>query len=110
MSKQETLIAKLEQRKQDFEPRFASDFWILEGLDKAINIVKEHSEWVNVDNSLPNENEVVLVYKQGFGVMGIAKYSANVFWYFDLNGNKNNFISMGGVTHYKSLPSSPIEV
>ena len=110
MSKQETLINKLEQRKQDFEPRFASDFWILEGLDKAINIVKEYNEWVNVNDSLPNENEIVLVYKQGFGVMGIAKYSANVFWYFDLNGNKHHFKSMSGITHYKSLPSPPSEV
>lgn len=105
-----TLIDKLEKRKQDFESRFASDFWILEGLDKAVNIVKRHSEWNNVDDTLPNENEIVLVYKQGFGVMGIAKYSANVFWYFDLNGNQNNFISMSGVTHYKSLPSPPSEV
>ena len=37
-----TLIDKLEQRKQDFDSRFVSDFWILEGLDKAVNIVKHH--------------------------------------------------------------------
>ena len=36
-----TLIEKLEQRKQDFEAQFVSDFWILEGLDKAIDIVKQ---------------------------------------------------------------------
>lgn len=56
-----TLIDKLEQRKQDFEPRFASDFWILEGLDKAINIVKEHSEWISVNERLPEPNKLVLV-------------------------------------------------
>ena len=59
MSKQETLIDKLEQRKQDFEPRFASDFWILEGLDKAINIVKEHSEWISTSERLPYTEEML---------------------------------------------------
>lgn len=59
MSKQETLIDKLEQRKQDFEPRFASDFWILEGLDKAINIVKEHSEWISTSERLPYAEEML---------------------------------------------------
>ena len=59
MSKQETLIDKLEQRKQDFEPRFASDFWILKGLDKAINIVKEHSEWISTSERLPYAEEML---------------------------------------------------
>ena len=59
MSKQETLIDKLEQRKQDFEPRFASDFWILEGLDKAINIVKEHNEWISTNERLPYAEEIL---------------------------------------------------
>lgn len=54
-----TLIDKLEQRKQDFEPRFASDFWILEGLDKAINIVKEHSEWISTSERLPYAEEML---------------------------------------------------
>ena len=62
MSKQETLIDKLEQRKQDFESRFASDFWILEGLDKAINIVNGHNEYVNVDDKLPDEGAKVLAW------------------------------------------------
>lgn len=43
-----TLIEKLEQRKQDFEAQFVSDFWILEGLDKAIDIVKQHSDWIDI--------------------------------------------------------------
>ena len=43
-----TLIEKLEQRKQDFEAQFVSDFWILEGLDKAIDIVKQYSDWIDI--------------------------------------------------------------
>ena len=43
-----TLIEKLEKRKQDFEAQFVSDFWILEGLDKAIDIVKQHSDWIDI--------------------------------------------------------------
>lgn len=83
---------------------------VLVGLLASVKVAKQYNEWNSVDDSPPNENEIVLIYKQGFGVIGIAKYSANVFWYFDLNGNKNNFISMSGVTHYKSLPSPPSEV
>ena len=54
-----TLVEMLEQRKQDFEPRFASDFWILEGLDKAINIVKEYNEWISTDEQLPYAEEML---------------------------------------------------
>ena len=43
-----TLIEKLEQRKQDFESQFVCDFWILEGLGKAIDIVKQHSDWIDI--------------------------------------------------------------
>ena len=66
MTKQETLIDKLEQRKQDFESRFASDFWILEGLDKAINIVKRHNEWISVSERLPNDGDIVEVYRNSY--------------------------------------------
>lgn len=54
-----TLIDKLEQRKQDFESRFASDFRILEGLDKAINIVKQHNEWASTNERLPYAEEML---------------------------------------------------
>ena len=122
MSKRMTLVEMLEQVIVEHNAEFnkvikdATDHQnvahtaVLVGLMSAIKVVKQYNEWVNVDDSPPNENEVVLVYKQGFGVMGIAKYSANVFWYFDLNGNKHQFKSMSGVTHYKSLPSPPSEV
>ena len=69
MTKQETLIDKLEQRKQDFESRFASDFWILEGLDEAINIVKLHqaeSGWISVSERLPNDGDIVEVYRDSY--------------------------------------------
>ena len=59
MNRRMTLVEMLEQRKQDFEPRFASDFWILEGLDKAINIVKEYNEWISTNERLPYVEEML---------------------------------------------------
>ena len=116
MNEQNTLIDKLEREYKELDRLSDYDHSlddVVSGFHKAIKIVKHHqgeSVWVSVGEGLPTENEIVLVYRQGFGVMGIAKYSANVFWYFDLNGGKNNFISMSGVTHYKPLPSPPSEV
>ncbi|EKF2781987.1 hypothetical protein OY033_002927 [Shigella flexneri] len=63
-----TLIEKLEQRKQDFEAQFVSDFWILEGLDKAIDIVKQHqaeSGWVRCAERLPKNPMFYLVDEEG---------------------------------------------
>ena len=109
-----TLIEKLEKLSDEYFNLYTcygdrADLNCSGAVDEAIDIVKEHTDWNNVDDALPNENEIVLVYKQGFGEMGLAKYSANVFWAFDLNTNKHHFKSMSGVTHYKPLPP-PSEV
>lgn len=33
----------------------------LEAIEKAINIVKQHSDWISVDERLPEPNKLVLV-------------------------------------------------
>ena len=104
-----TLIDKLEQRKQDFEPRFASDFWILEGLDKAINIVKEHSEYVSVDDTLPDEGVKVLAWHSRKEKFFIATYDRELkVWLNDGKPYSSEFLY--SITHWMSLPSSPSEV
>ena len=51
MSKQETLIEKLEK---ELAKNCRLNNWDL-GFQTAIEIVKEHSEYVSVDEKLPNE-------------------------------------------------------
>ena len=35
-------------------------------LDEAINIVEEHSDWVRVDERLPNDGDIVEVYRDSY--------------------------------------------
>lgn len=85
---------------------------VLVGLLSAIKVVKQHSNWISVDERLPDKDAVVLVYKQEFGLIGTAKYSGNGFWGFDMRTRDpmHNFTFMGGVTHWQPLPSPPSEV
>ena len=66
-----TLIKKLEQQRdsyfkhhkdygyRDFEMRG----W---GVEKAIEIVEEHSDWVSVDERLPSDGDIVEVYRDSY--------------------------------------------
>ena len=54
MSKQETLIEKLD-RELARNSRFNWDL----GFQDAIDIVKEHSDWVSVDERLPHAEEML---------------------------------------------------
>lgn len=104
-----TLIDKLEQRKQDFESRFASDFWILEGLDKAINIVKEHSKCVSVGDKLPDEGVKVLAWHSRKEKFFIATYDRDLkIWLNDGKPYSSEFLY--SITYWISLPSPPSEV
>lgn len=107
-----TLIEKLEKRKQDFEAQFVSDFWILEGLDKAIEIVKQHSEWVNVDERLPTENDG----RVSWGVNAYKKYilvnivSRGIAMTCRFNLTDKCFETADKVTHWMPIPQPPSEV
>ena len=113
-----TLIEKLEKRKQDFEAQFVSDFWILEGLDKAIDIVKQHSDWISVDERLPSDWSVVLCYGVPFEWDKTSKPNSNIFcavyvaehdrWSVGYSAFGDT--STQKVTHWQPLPQPPSEV
>ena len=124
-----TLIEKLEQLSDDreltcqdlFEDGHFDDkktelliqqTGVMAGLQIAIDMVKQHSDWVPVSERLPDKDAVVLVYKQEFGLIGTAKYSGNGFWGFDMRTRDpmHKFTVMGGVTHWQPLPNPPSEV
>lgn len=106
------MIERLEQRKQDFEAQFVSDFWILEGLDKAIDIVKQHSDWISVDERLPTENDG----RVSWGVNAYKKYilvnivSRGIAMTCRFNLTDKCFETADKVTHWMPLSQPPSEV
>ncbi len=91
MSKQNTLIEKLEQRKQDFEPR------------------KEHSEFVSVDDKLPDERVKVLAWHNRKENFFIATYDRSLkIWLNDGKPYSSEFLY--NITHWIPMPSPPSEV
>ena len=108
-----TLIEKLEKRKQDFEAQFVSDFWILEGLDKAIEIVKQHSEWISVDERLPPDNMMVLAYcniRKTTGYAFVSSQQAWSFYHFTKNSENQALAMVNDISKWMPIPKPPIEV
>jgi hypothetical protein len=64
MSKQETLIEKLEKLNDEYLNLYTdlgdkADLCCSGAVDEAINIVKEHSDWVSTDEQLPYAEEML---------------------------------------------------
>ena len=74
-------------------------------VQKAIDIVKEHSNWISVDERLPEDGQEVLI----FVADGAFETYITVSYY---NGNGrikswNNIYLRETVTHWQPLPKIP---
>lgn len=117
-----TLIEKLEQVIIEHNAEFnkfideATDHQkvahtaVLAGLLSAITIVKQHSDWVSVDERLPEDDENVLVYsgdKEMFiawcGVLGRT-------WRDSFRDAPYDELVGISITHWMPLPKPPSEV
>lgn len=110
-----TLIEKLEQeykeldRLSDYDP---SLYDVASGFHKAIKIVKQHSEWVSVDERLPTENDG----RVSWGVNAYKKYilvnivSRGIAMTCRFNLTDKCFETADKVTHWMPLPKPPSEV
>ena len=86
------LIEKLEQKYQEWCDREDNAaFGGVEqldargrtrGLKDAIDIVKQHSDWISVDERLPPDNMMVLVYCRIRKTTGYAFVSSQQAWSF----------------------------
>ena len=113
-----TLIDKLEHLEKEFlnkERDNTSSIMTLiasataSGVSKAINIVKEHSEYVSVDDTLPDEGVKVLAWHSRKEKFFIATYDRELkVWLNDGKPYSSEFLY--SITHWMSLPSSPSEV
>lgn len=87
------------------------------GLVEAIEVVKQHSDWVGVDERLPDKfwNDDKKYYCR-VDTMGCIEFKILVWRYGDWHNldlsplGQKGFTIMPRVTHYFELPQSPSEV
>ena len=67
-----TLIEKLEEYHHSLYERWHDnhkhpyDEGAMDAVEKAIAIVKQHSDWISVDERLPNDGDIVEVYRDSY--------------------------------------------
>ena len=64
-----TLIEKLRNRHKEWS--LNTNYWMDDNLirdvfNDAINIVKQHNDWVSVDERFPNDGDIVEVYRNSY--------------------------------------------
>lgn len=79
------------------------------GFQTAIDIVKEHSEWINADDCLPDERVKVLTWHNRKEKFFIATYDRDLeLWLNDGKPYSSEFLY--NITHWMPLASPPSEV
>ena len=118
----QTLIEKFKAESQSYQEKSNHklnapvDKWIwhgmARGLEKASEIVKQHSDWISVDERLPAENDG----RVSWGVNAYKKYilvnivSRGIAMTCRFNLTDKCFETADEVTHWQPLPKPPSEV
>lgn len=120
-----TLIEKLERKQSEISAMMQDDapfpcYYMagqLNTVRECIDIVKQHSDWVGVDERLPDKfwNDDKKYYCR-VDTMGCIEFKILVWRYGDWHNldlsplGQKGFTIMPRVTHYFELPQSPSEV
>ena len=108
-----TLIEKLERERKTHHdlmlqsPTLQDSAYyngVTVGFMGAIGVVKQHSDWISVDERLPSEYEVVLAI--GYGEVKLAQYSDGVWQ----GVGYGQFMDFMNVKFWQPLPQPPSEV
>ena len=79
----------------------------------AINIVKQHSDWISVDERLPPDNMMVLVYcriRKTTGYAFVSHQQAWSFYHFTKNSENQALAMVNDISKWMPIPQPPSEV
>ena len=118
-----TLIEKLEREYQKWcEHEDKSEFGSGEAIDargrtrgllSAIEVAKQYSEWVGVDERLPPDNMMVLAYchiRKVTGYAFVSNQQAWSFYHFTKNSENQAMAMVNDISKWMPIPQPPTEV
>ena len=118
-----TLIEKLEQEvnrllelKAQEKPHSLGYVFLghhIAATVNAINIVKQHSDWISVDERLPPDNMMVLVYcniRKTTGYAFVSSQQAWSFYHFTKNSENQAMAMVNDISKWMPIPQLPSEV
>ena len=79
----------------------------------AINIVRQHSDWISVDERLPPDNMMVLVYcniRKTTGYAFVSSQQAWSFYHFTKNSENQAMAMVNDISKWMPIPQLPSEV
>ena len=118
-----TLIEKLEQEvnrllelKAQEKPHSLGYVFLghhIAATVNAINIVRQHSDWISVDERLPPDNMMVLVYcniRKTTGYAFVSSQQAWSFYHFTKNSENQAMAMVNDISKWMPIPQLPSEV
>ena len=114
-----TLIEKLEEYHNGLYEKLYDnhkhpyDEGAMDAVEKAINIVKQHSDWIAVGERLPPDNMMVLVYcriRKTAGYAFVSHQQAWSFYHFTKNSENQALAMVNDISKWMPIPQLPSEV
>ena len=118
-----TLIEKLEQevnrllelkaQEKPHSPGYVFLGHHIAATVNAINIVKQHSDWISVSERLPPDNMMVLVYcniRKTTGYAFVSSQQAWSFYHFTKNSENQAMAMVNDISKWMPIPQPPSEV
>ena len=111
-----TLIEKLRNRRKEWasNPHYWMDSNLIgDVFNDVIDIVKQHSEWISVDERLPPDNMMVLAYcniRKTTGYAFVSSQQAWSFYHFTKNSENQALAMVNDISKWMPIPKPPSEV
>ena len=111
-----TLVEKLRNRRNEWasNPHYWMDSNLIgDVFNDVIDIVKQHSDWISVDERLPPDNMMVLAYchiRKATGYAFVSNQQAWSFYHFTKNSENQAWAMANDISKWMPIPQPPSEV
>jgi predicted ATPase len=111
-----TLVEKLRNRRNEWasNPHYWMDSNLIgDVFNDVIDIVKQHSDWISVDERLPPDNMMVLAYchiREATGYAFVSNQQAWSFYHFTKNSENQAWAMANDISKWMPIPQPPSEV